>query len=53
MNVVKKLTLERSVDVEVACSVEQVYNLWGNLENVPRWMPPRENLDKVGQASLL
>ena len=39
MNVVKKLMLERSVEVEVACSVEQVYNLWGNLENVPRWMP--------------
>jgi uncharacterized membrane protein len=37
--IVKKLTLERSVEVEVACSVEQVYDLWGNLENVPRWMP--------------
>lgn len=35
----KKLTLERSVEVEVACSVEQVYNLWGDLGNVPRWMP--------------
>ncbi|MGF1541976.1 MAG: SRPBCC family protein [Pleurocapsa sp.] len=34
----KKLTLERSVEVEVACSAEQVYELWGNLENVPRWM---------------
>jgi uncharacterized membrane protein len=37
--IVKKLTLEQSVEVEVACSVEQVYDLWGNLENVPRWMP--------------
>ena len=35
----KKLMLERSVEVEVACSAEQVYELWGNLENVPRWMP--------------
>ncbi len=35
----KKLTLERSVEVEVACSAEQVYHLWENLENVPRWMP--------------
>ncbi|NJO78468.1 MAG: SRPBCC family protein [Cyanobacteria bacterium RM1_2_2] len=31
--------LQRSVEVEVACSVEQVYDLWGNLENVPRWIP--------------
>lgn len=31
--------LQRSVEVEVNCSVQQVYDLWGNLENVPRWMP--------------
>ena len=31
--------LQRSVEVEVDCSVQQVYDLWGNLENVPRWMP--------------
>ena len=31
--------LERSVEVDVACSVKQVYDLWENLENVPRWMP--------------
>ncbi len=31
--------LKRSVEVEVACSVKQVYDLWDNLENVPRWMP--------------
>jgi uncharacterized membrane protein len=31
--------LERQVEVDVACSVEQVYDLWDNLENVPRWMP--------------
>lgn len=37
--IMNKLTLERSVEVGVACSVEQVYDLWANLENVPRWMP--------------
>lgn len=31
--------LQRSVEVEVNCSVQQVYDLWENLENVPRWMP--------------
>lgn len=31
--------IDRSVEVEVACSVEQVYDLWENMENVPRWMP--------------
>jgi uncharacterized membrane protein len=36
---VERLTLERSVELEVACSVEQVYDLWENLENIPRWMP--------------
>jgi uncharacterized membrane protein len=30
--------LEHSVEVEVDCSAKQVYDLWGNLENVPRWM---------------
>lgn len=39
LNIVKKLMLERSVEVEVACSVKQVYDLWENLENVPQWMP--------------
>lgn len=33
------LMIERQVEVDVACSVEQVYDLWRNLENVPRWMP--------------
>lgn len=33
------LILERQVDVDVACLVKQVYDLWANLENVPRWMP--------------
>ncbi|MBN8562885.1 MAG: SRPBCC family protein [Leptolyngbya sp. UWPOB_LEPTO1] len=33
------IMLERSVEVDVRCSVEQVYGLWANLENVPRWMP--------------
>lgn len=31
--------LRKSVEIDVACSVEQVYDLWENLENVPRWMP--------------
>jgi len=34
-----KAMLQRSVEVEVKCSVQQVYDLWANLENVPRWMP--------------
>jgi uncharacterized membrane protein len=33
------MLIDRSVEVEVACSVEQVYALWENMENVPRWMP--------------
>jgi uncharacterized membrane protein len=33
------LMLQRSVEVEVDCSVQQVYDLWENLENVPRWIP--------------
>ncbi len=37
--IVEKVTLERNVEVEVDCSVAQVYDLWENLENVPRWMP--------------
>jgi uncharacterized membrane protein len=31
--------LQRRVEVDVNCSVQQVYDLWGNMENVPRWMP--------------
>lgn len=31
--------LQRSVEVDVNCSVQQVYDLWGNMENVPRWIP--------------
>lgn len=27
------------VEVNVACSVEEVYNLWQRVENVPRLMP--------------
>ena len=30
---------EYTVEVKVPCSVEEVYELWQNLENVPRWMP--------------
>lgn len=47
MNVVKKLMLERSVEIEVACSVKQVYDLWENLENVPRWMPLVNNVRRL------
>ena len=43
----KKLTLERSVEVEVNCSVTQVYDLWANLENVPRWMPLVEGVRRL------
>jgi uncharacterized membrane protein len=31
--------IKRSVEVEVSCSVEQVYELWGNMQNIPRWRP--------------
>jgi uncharacterized membrane protein len=31
--------IDRSVEVEVSCSVEQVYELWGDMQNIPRWMP--------------
>jgi uncharacterized membrane protein len=40
-------TLQRSVEVEVGCSVQQVYDLWGNLENVPRWMPLVKNVRRL------
>lgn len=30
---------EYSVEVKFAYSVEEVYELWENLENVPRWIP--------------
>ena len=30
---------EYSVEVNIPCSVEKVYDLWQNLENVPRWVP--------------
>ncbi|MEO1095661.1 MAG: SRPBCC family protein [Cyanobacteria bacterium J06638_28] len=40
------LMLERQVEVDVACSVEQVYDLESKLENVPCWMP----LIKSGQS---
>jgi uncharacterized membrane protein len=39
--------LQRSVEVEVKCSVQQVYDLWENLENVPRWMPLVKNVKRV------
>jgi len=39
--------LQRSVEVEVNCSVQQVYDLWENLENVPRWIPLVKNVKRV------
>ena len=45
-----KLILQRSVEVDVACSVEQVYDLWENLENVPRWMPLVKSVRRLRQG---
>lgn len=39
--------LQRSVEVEVNCSVQQVYDLWANLENVPRWMPLVKRVKRI------
>jgi len=39
--------LQRSVEVELNCSVQQVYDLWENLENVPRWMLLVKNVKRV------
>lgn len=45
--------LERTVEVDVASSVEAVYNLWENLENVPRWMPLVKRVKRLpGQEEL-
>lgn len=30
---------DRSLEVEVTCSVEQVYKLWEDIQNIPRWIP--------------
>lgn len=47
------LMLERQVEVDVACSVGQVYDLWDNLENVPRWMPLVKSVKPIpGEADL-
>ncbi|MEM9007361.1 MAG: SRPBCC family protein [Cyanobacteria bacterium P01_F01_bin.86] len=32
-------TLKKTVEVDANCSLEDVYNLWDNLENIPRWIP--------------
>jgi uncharacterized membrane protein len=47
------LILERQVEVDVACSVEQVYNLWDNLENVPRWMPLVKSVKRLPEDANL
>lgn len=45
--------LERTVEVNVASSVEAVYKLWENLENVPRWMPLVKRVKRLpGQEEL-
>ncbi|HEY9887285.1 MAG TPA: SRPBCC family protein [Candidatus Obscuribacterales bacterium] len=47
------LTLKRQVEIDIACSVEQVYNLWNDLENVPRWMPLVKSVKPLpGQSDL-
>ena len=35
----KIMMSEYSIEVKFAYSVKEVYDLWQNLENVPRWMP--------------
>jgi uncharacterized membrane protein len=30
---------DRSLEIEIACSVKQVYDLWEDMGNMPRWMP--------------
>jgi uncharacterized membrane protein len=47
------MMLERSVEVEVGCSVEEVYELWKNLENMPRWMPLVKEVKVQGGAEEL
>lgn len=45
--------LERTVEVDVASSVEAVYKLWENFENVPRWMPLIKRVKRLpGQEEL-
>jgi uncharacterized membrane protein len=39
--------LEHSVEVEIDCSAKQVYDLWENLENIPRWMPLVKKVRRV------
>ena len=34
-----KYTMEHCIEIETTCSVKEVYDLWENLENVPRWIP--------------
>lgn len=37
---VSKIMMKKfDVEMEIASSVEDVYDLWQNLENVPRWIP--------------
>jgi uncharacterized membrane protein len=31
--------IDRSLEVEVSCSVKQVYEFWRDMQNIPRWMP--------------
>jgi uncharacterized membrane protein len=43
-----------SAQLEVACSVEEVYNFWNNMENVPRWIPLVKEIKIVpGKEELL
>ena len=49
----QEYTIERSVEVDIACSVEEVYNLWENLENMPRWIPLVKEVKVVPGAQQL
>lgn len=43
----KQLLFTKKVEAEVVCSVQQVYALWENLENVPRWMPLVKHVQRL------
>lgn len=46
-------TLERCVEIEVNCSVDEVYSLWDNLENMPKWMPFVKEVKIISEANHL
>ncbi|MEM8605335.1 MAG: SRPBCC family protein, partial [Cyanobacteria bacterium P01_H01_bin.121] len=44
--------LEHSVQVEVATSLEHVWNLWSDLEQMPRWMKWIESVELQDDPTL-